>query len=60
MGSTYFSKRVPQREQDRRRPRIRPKTFRTEEKAKVYAEKNKISKYKITRLSGHKFRIDKE
>lgn len=59
MGSTLFSKRLPMREQGRR-PRSRPKTFKTEEKAVEYAKANKISNYKITKLSDHKFRIDKE
>ena len=58
MGSRYFSKRVPARNPGRRE-RSRPKTFKTEERAKEYAAKQKISKYKITKLSKNKFRIDK-
>ncbi len=59
MGSRYFSKRVPERTYVRR-ARTRPKTFKTEEKAKQYAEKKKISDFKITMLSTHKFRVDKK
>ncbi len=60
MGSTFYSKRLPNRKNSKRRARQRPKTFKTEEKAKEYAEKNNISDYNITRLSDHKYRIDKE
>ena len=59
MGSTYFHKRIPTRTAVRR-PRNRPKTFKTQEKAKEYAEKKKISNYVITELSKHKFRVDKK
>jgi len=59
MGSEYFKKRVPTRTHVRR-PISRPKTFKTEEKAKEYAAKNKITDFVITRLSDHKFRIDKK
>ncbi|MBW2986818.1 hypothetical protein KY333_05605 [Candidatus Woesearchaeota archaeon] len=59
MGSSYFKKRVPTRTAVRR-PISRPKTFSTEERAKEYAAKNKISDFVITRLSDHKFRIDKK
>ena len=58
MGSRYFSKRVPERTAVRR-ARTRPKTFKTEEKAKAYAKIKDISDYKITKLSTHKFRVDK-
>ena len=58
MGSRYFSKRIPDRTAVRTE-RSRPKTFKTEEAAKLYAEKNKISKFVITKLKT-KFRIDKE
>ena len=43
-----------------RRPRARPKTFKTEEAAKEYAKKNKIAKFTIKKLSATKFRVDKE
>ena|GEM_PF-5627680 len=59
MGSTYFKKRVPTRTAVRRKVH-RPKTFKTEERAKEYAAKNNISDFVITRLSDHKFRIDKK
>ena len=59
MGSRYFSKRIPERTAVRR-PRARPKTFKTEEKAKAYAEKKKISDFKITKLNNHKYRVDKK
>lgn len=51
MGSTYFNKRVF------RKPILpirhkykRAKTFKTEESAKAYAEKNKIENYKIVNV----------
>ena len=59
MGSSYFKKRVPTRTAVRR-PLNRPKTFSTEERSKEYAAKNKISDFIITKLSDHKFRIDKK
>ena len=59
MGSRFFSKRVPQRTKVRR-PRARPKTFKTEDAANAYAKENKISKFTITKLSEAKFRIDTE
>jgi len=59
MGSEYFKKRVPTRTAVRRKV-YRPKTFKTEERAKAYAAENKISNFVITRLSDHKFRIDKK
>jgi len=59
MGSSYFKKRVPTRTHVRRKVN-RPKTFKTEERAKEYAAKNKITDFVITKLSDHKFRIDKK
>lgn len=59
MGSRFFSKRVPDRTHVRR-PRARPKTFKTEDSAKAYAKENKIAKFTITKLSETKFRIDTE
>lgn len=59
MGSRLFSKRLIQRTPVRR-PRARPKTFSTEEKAQAYAKENKLKDFSITRLSDHKFRIDKK
>ena len=59
MGSTYFTKRIPTRTAVRRKVN-RPKTFKTEESAKAYATENKISNFVITKLSNHKFRIDKK
>lgn len=51
MGSTYFSKRVF------RKPILpvrykydRAKTFKSEESAKAYAEKNKLENYKIVNI----------
>jgi hypothetical protein len=59
MGSTFYSRRLLRRSYVRP-GRDRPKTFKTADKAKEYAVTNKISKYKITKLSDHKFRIDVE
>ena len=49
MGSTYYSKRIPERTAIRR-PRARPKTFKTEESAKAWAEKQGLKDYKIVNL----------
>ena len=49
MGSIYYSKRIPERTAVRR-ARARPKTFKTEEAAKAWAEKQGIKEYKIVNL----------
>ena len=49
MGSVYFSKRIPERTTVRR-PRARPKTFKTEEAAKAWAEKQGIKSYKFVNI----------
>ena len=49
MGSTYFSKRIPQRT-NVRSERVRPKTFKTEESAKAWADKNGVKKYSLENL----------
>ena len=49
MGSTQYSKRVPERTH-KRRLRARPKTFKTEEAAKAYAEKKGLKDYKLVNL----------
>ena len=49
MGSVYFSKRIPERTAVRR-VRARPKTFKTEESAKTYAEKHGIKNYELENL----------
>ena len=58
MGSRLYTKRERVRNEPKRRPRTRAKTFKTEEAAKAYAEKMKIKKFKITKLK-NKFRVDK-
>ncbi len=53
MGSTYFKKRVfktkrkPKYGRDRKK---RPRTFKSEESAKKWAEANKIKDYKLVDL----------
>jgi hypothetical protein len=53
MGSTFFKKRLfavkhkPKYGRDRIK---RPKTFKSEEAAKKWAESNKIAKYKLVNL----------
>lgn len=53
MGSTFYKKRIfavkhkPKYGRDRNK---RPKTFKTEEAAKKWAEENKISKYTLVDL----------
>ena len=46
MSSHYFSKRVPERTKVRNKAN-RPKTFKTEESAKAWAEKQGIKKYSL-------------
>jgi ribonuclease E len=48
MGSTFYSNRLDQRPGRRRKKR--PKTFKSEESAKKWAEENKISKYELVNL----------
>jgi hypothetical protein len=45
MGSTLFSKRYTPKHSSFRKKRV--KTFKTEESAKAYAEKNGIKNFKI-------------
>ena len=49
MGSTYFSKRIPERTAVRR-PGKRPKTFKTEEAAKAWVDKQGIKNYELVNL----------
>ena len=49
MGSRYFSKRIPDRTAIRTK-RNRPKTFKTEESAKKYAEEQGIKSYTLFNL----------
>ncbi|MEE9525513.1 MAG: hypothetical protein V3V78_02800 [Candidatus Woesearchaeota archaeon] len=49
MGSTFYSKRLPNRNTPRR-DRARPKTFATEEAAKKWAEKQGLKDYKIVNM----------
>jgi len=49
MSGRLYSKRVPQRTAVRR-PRARPKTFKTKELAKAWAEKQGIKKYKLVNI----------
>ena len=49
MGSTQYSKRVPERTHVRRE-RKRLKTFKTEEAAKAWAEKKGLKDYKLINL----------
>lgn len=57
MGSTFFNKRIfavrhkPKYGRDRAK---RPKTFKSEEAAKKWAEENKIAKYKLVDLKEEK------
>lgn len=58
MGSVYFSKRLA-RDRDgvfQRAHRVRPKTFRSEDKAKAYAELKEMKGYGIE-AQGKKFII---
>lgn len=51
MGNRYFSERIPDRTAVRR-PRKRPQTFKSEEAAKSWAEKQGIKNYKLVNLRG--------
>ena len=55
MGSVLYSKRHDP--SSGRNRKTRPKTFKTEEKAKEFAEKNKIKDYRIEKLNDYKFRV---
>lgn len=56
MGSTLYSNRYnPKFGRNRK---VRPKTFKSEEAAKKYAEEAKISDYTVEQLSATKFRIN--
>jgi len=60
MSNRLYTNREPKRQNKTiRRPRSRPKTYKTEETAKVAAEKLGMKDYKITKLKT-KFRIDKK
>ena len=48
MGSTFYSNRLDQRAGRRRKKR--PKTFKSAEAAKKWAEANKISKYDLVNM----------
>ncbi|MBS3098219.1 hypothetical protein J4209_05485 [Candidatus Woesearchaeota archaeon] len=53
MGSRYFSKRTEFKNMKmakQRRPRHRPKSFKTEAAAKKWVEANKITKYTLRNL----------
>ena len=58
MGSTYFSKRIPERTAVRRE-RARPKTFNSEEAAKAWAEKKGLKDYKLVNLKSSESKIKK-
>jgi hypothetical protein len=49
MGSTLYSKRYRPNKNSFRKKRV--KTFKTEESAKVYAEKNGIKNFKIVQTT---------
>ena len=58
MGSVYFWKRIPERTAVRRE-RARPRTFKTEEAAKAWAEKQKIKNYKLENIKSSESKIKK-
>ena len=58
MGSIYYSKRIPERTAVRRK-RSRPKTFKTEEAAKAWAEKQGLKKYKLVNLKSSESKTKK-
>ena len=58
MGSTQFSKRIPQRTYIRRKSN-RPKSFKTEEAAKVWADKKGIKKYELENMKSPESRSKK-
>jgi len=58
MGSIYYSKRIPTRTAVRR-TRSRSKTFKTEEAAKAWAEKQGLKKYDLVHLKSTGSKIKK-
>ena len=58
MGSTQYSKRVPERTAVRR-PRSRPKTFKTEEAAKAWAEKQGMKNFKVVNIKSDDSKVKK-
>lgn len=61
MSSTLYKKRQYQGKkhpQSLRRERHRPKTFKTEDKAKEYAAKQGMKNFEVVRLQKDKFRVD--
>ena len=58
MGSVFYSKRLPTKRRVRRE-RSRPKTFKTEEAAKAWAEKNKIKDYKLVNIKSKEAKTKK-
>ena len=60
MSNRLYTNREPKRKNKTiRRPRSRPKTYKTEEKAKAAAQKLGLKDFKITKLK-NKYRIDKK
>lgn len=59
MGSLFYSKRLPRARDGKfpRAPRVRPKTFKSEEHAKRYAELKGI-KSPVVKQKGKKFVIE--
>lgn len=55
MSTRFFSKRLEFRKKSRGE-RVRPKTFKTEERAKEYAKEKSIDKFKVEQ-KGKKFVI---
>jgi hypothetical protein len=50
MGSRYHTVRTKKRPGKTRSEKVRPKTFKTEEAAKQYAQENGISKYVLENM----------
>ncbi|MFW6449882.1 MAG: hypothetical protein ACOCZ6_02410 [Nanoarchaeota archaeon] len=55
MGSTFYSKRYIRNKARNRKKR--PKTFKSEDKAKSYAEKEGLKDFKIEMLNEDKYRV---
>lgn len=54
MGSNLYSQRW---RYDGPKRKKRPKTFKTEEKAKAWAEKNKIKDYELVKIREDKIKV---
>ena len=56
MGSTYWTKRKPNRDEKNRGVRVRPKTYKNQELAEAAAKRKGLSDYEVKQRN-HKYII---